>query len=139
MEIINLKRIWEIFQIIDRIDEDEVLDFNNASLEYESFLEWYSFKIIRDSIMVFNDDRVPYEDYTWNEFNYIPFSVMNMSDEGVEKWVIEEINKKEEEYVEREQSRKETLLQEIERIKKILKRDFGIEFEYRIKQLGILL
>ena len=62
-----------------------------------------------------------------------------MSDEGVEKWVIEEINKKEEEYVEREQSRKETLLQEIERIKKILKRDFGIEFEYRIKQLGILL
>ena len=37
--------------------------------------------------------------------------------------------KKTDEYVEREQSRKETLLQEIERIKKILKRDFGIEFE----------
>ena len=34
MENINTKRIWEIFQIIDRIDEDEVLDFNNASLEY---------------------------------------------------------------------------------------------------------
>ena len=31
--------------------------------------------------------------------------------------------------VKRKQSRKETLLQEIERIKKILKRDFGIEFE----------
>ena len=129
MENINTKRIWEIFQIIDRIDEDEVLDFNNASLEYESFLEWYSFKIIRDTIMVYNDDQIPYEDYTWNEFNYIPFSVMKMSDEEVEKWVIEEIKKKEEEYVEREQSRKETLLQEIERIKKILKRDFGIEFE----------
>ena len=129
MEIINTKRIWEISQIVDRIDEDGTLDFNNASLEYESFLEWYSFKIIRDSIMVFNDDRVPYEDYTWNEFNYIPFSVMNMSDEEVEKWVIEEIKKKEEEYVGREQSRKETLLQEVERIKKILERDFGIEFE----------
>ena len=129
MEIINTKRIWEIFQIVDRIDEDGTLGFNNASLEYESFLEWYSFKIIRDSIMVFNDDRVPYEDYTWNEFNYIPFSVMNMSDEGVEKWVIEEIKKKEEEYAEWEQKRKEALLHEIERNKEILERGFGIEFE----------
>ena len=129
MEIINTKRIWEIFQIIDRIDEDGVLDFNNALFEYEVFLDWFSFKILEDTIMVYNDDQIPYEDNTWNEFNYIPFSVMKMSDEEVEKWVIEEIKKKEEEYVEREQSRKETLLQEIERIKKILKRDFGIEFE----------
>ena len=129
MEIINLKRIWEIFQIIDRIDEDEVLDFNNASLEYESFLEWYSFKIIRDSIMVYNNGRVPYEDDTWNDFNYIPFSVMKMTDEEVEKWVLEEIKKKEEEDVEWEQKRKETLLQEITRNREILKKDFGIEFE----------
>ena len=129
MENINTKRIWEIFQIIDRIDEDEVLDFNNASLEYESFLEWYSFKIIRDSIMVFNDDRVPYEDYTWDDFNYIPFSVMKMSDEEVEKWVLEEIKKKEKEDVEWEQKRKETLLKEIESCKSILERDFGMKFE----------
>ena len=129
MEIINLKRIWEIFQIIDRIDEDGTLDFNNAFLEYEGFLEWYSFKIIRDSIMVFNDDQVPYEDCTWNEFNYIPFSVMKMSDEGVEKWVLEEIKKKEEEDVEWEQKRKETLLKEIESCKSILERDFGMKFE----------
>ena len=129
METTNLKRIWEIFQIIDRIDEDGTLDFNNAFLEYESFLEWYSFKIIRDSIMVFNDDRVPYEDYTWNDFNYIPFYVISMSDEEVEKWVLEEIKKKEEEYVGLEQRRKEALLHEIERNKEILERDFGIEFE----------
>ena len=126
MESINTKRIWEIFQIIDRIDEDEVLDFNNASLEYEGLLDWFSFKVLADSVMVFNDDPIPYEDYTWNDFNYIPFYVMNMTDEEVEEWVIEEIEK---EYVEWEQSRKETLLQEIERNKEILKRDFGIEFE----------
>lgn len=129
MEIINTKRIWEIFQIIDRIDEDGALDFNNTFLEYEGFLDWFSFKVLTNSVMVFNDDPIPYEDYTWNDFNYIPFSVMNMTDEGVEEWVIEEIKKKEKEYVEWEQSRKETLLQEIERNKEILKRDFGIEFE----------
>ena len=103
MEIINTKRIWEIFQIIDRIDEDEVLDFNNASLEYEEFLDWYSFKMLKDSIMVYNDDQAPYEDDTWNDFNYISFSVMKMSDEEVEKWVLEEIKKKEKEDVEWEQ------------------------------------
>ena len=129
METINLKRIWEIFQIIDRIDEDGALDFSNALFEYEGFLDWFSFKVLTNSIMVFNDDLVPYEDYTWNEFNYIPFSVMNMTDEEVEKWVLEEIKKKEEEDVEWEQKRKETLLQEITRNREILKRDFGIEFE----------
>ena len=129
MEVINTKRIWEIFQIIDRIDEDEVLDFNNASLEYEEFLDWYSFKMLKDSIMVYNDDQVPYEDDTWNDFNYIPFSVMKMLDEDVEKWVLEEIKKKEEEDVEWEQKRKETLLKEIESCKSILERDFGMKFE----------
>ena len=129
MEIINTKRIWEIFQIIDRIDEDEVLDFNNASLEYEEFLDWYSFKMLKDSIMVYNDDQVPYEDDTWNDFNYIPFSVMKMSDEEVEKWVLEEIKKKEKEDVEWEQKRKETLLEEIERNREVLERDFGMKFE----------
>ena len=129
MEVINTKRIWEIFQIIDRIDEDEVLDFNNASLEYEEFLDWYSFKMLKDSIMVYNDDQVPYEDDTWNDFNYIPFSVMKMSDEEVEKWVLEEIKKKEKEDVEWEQKRKETLLEEIERNREVLERDFGMKFE----------
>ena len=129
MEIINTKRIWEIFQIVDRIDEDGTLDFNNTFLEYEGFLDWFSFKMLKDTIMVYNNGQIPYEDDTWNDFNYIPFSVMKMTDREVEKWVSKEIKKKEKEDVEWEQKRKETLLEEIERNKKILKRDFGIEFE----------
>ena len=129
MEIINTKRIWEIFQIVYRIDEDGTLDFNNTFLEYEGFLDWFSFKMLKDTIMVYNNGQIPYEDDTWNDFNYIPFSVMKMTDREVEKWVSKEIKKKEKEDVEWEQKRKETLLEEIERNKKILKRDFGIEFE----------
>ena len=133
MEIINTKRIWEIFQIIDKIEEeneDVVLKYNTFNnYTYEDFLEWWSFKILKDTIMVYNDDQIPYEDDTWNDFNYIPFSVMKMLDEDVEKWVLEEIKKKEKEAVEREQQRKEALLHEIERNKEILERDFGIEFE----------
>ena len=114
METINIKRIWEIFQIVDRIDEDGTLDFNNTFLEYEGFLDWFSFKMLKDTIMVYNNGRVPYEDDTWNDFNYIPFSVMKMTDREVEKW---------------EQKRKETLLEEIERNKEVLERDFGMKFE----------
>ena len=129
METIDIKRVWEIFQIIDKIDEDGILDFNNAFLEYEGFLDWYSFKILEDTIMVYNDDQIPYEDDTWNDFNYIPFSVMKMLDEDVEKWVLEEIKKKEKEAVEREQQRKEALLHEIKRNREVLEKDFGIKFE----------
>ena len=129
MEIINLKRIWEIFQIIDRIDVDGTLDFNNTFLEYEGFLDWFSFKMLKDTIMVYNNGQIPYEDDTWNDFNYIPFSVMKMSDEEVEKWVSKEIKKKEKEDVEWEQQRKEALLKEIESCKSILERDFGMKFE----------
>ena len=130
MEIINTKRIWEIFQIIDRIDEDGTLDFNNTFLEYEGFLDWFSFKMLKDTIMVYNNGQIPYEDYTWNDFNYIPFSVISMSDEEVEKWMLEEIKKKEEEAVEWEQKRKETLLEEIERNREVLERDFGMKFAF---------
>ena len=129
METIDIKRVWEIFQIIDKIDEDGILDFNNAFLEYEGFLDWYSFKILEDTIMVYNDDQIPYEDDTWNDFNYIPFSVMKMTDREVEKWVSKEIKKKEKEDVEWEQKRKETLLREIESCKSILEKQFGMKFE----------
>ena len=135
MEIINTKRIWEIFQIIDKIEEeneDVVLKYNTFNnYTYEDFLEWWSFKILKDTIMVYNDDQIPYEDDTWNDFNYIPFSVMKMLDEDVEKWVLEEIKKKEKEKeaVEREQQRKEALLHEIKRNREVLEKDFGIKFE----------
>ena len=135
MEIINTKRIWEIFQIIDKIEEeneDVVLKYNTFNnYTYEDFLAWWSFKILKDTIMVYNDDQIPYEDDTWNDFNYIPFSVMKMLDEDVEKWVLEEIKKKEKEKeaVEREQQRKEALLHEIKRNREVLEKDFGIKFE----------
>ena len=45
-----------------------------------------------------------------------------MTDREVEKWVLEEIKKKEKEDVEWEQKRKETLLEEIKRNREVLER-----------------
>lgn len=132
MEMINTKRIWEIFQIIDKIEEeneDVVLKYNTFnSYTYEDFLEWWSFKIDlkKEEITVYNNDFVPYENDTWNIFNTFPIKILEMTDLEIKEWLLEENKRECEEY---EEHRKSELLREIERNKEILKRDFGIEFE----------
>ena len=132
MEIINTKRIWEIFQIIDRIDEeneDVVLKYNTFNIHtYEDFLAWWSFKIDleRKEITVYNNDYIPYENDTWNIFNTFPIKILEMTDLEIKEWCLEENRRECEEY---EEHRKSELLREIERNKEILKRDFGIEFK----------
>lgn len=132
MEIINTKRIWEIFQIIDKIEEeneDVVLKYNTFNnYTYEDFLAWWPFKIDleRKEITVYNNDYIPYENDTWNIFNTFPIKILEMTDLEIKEWFLEENKRECEEY---EEHRKSELLREIERNKEILKRDFGIEFE----------
>ena len=132
MEIINLKRIWEIFSIFEEVEEengDVVLKYNTFnSHTYEDFLEWWSFKIDleRGEITVYNNDFVPYEKDTWNMFNTFPIKIFEMTDLEIKKWCLEE-NKRE--YEEYEEERKKSLLREIELCKSVLERDFGMKFE----------
>lgn len=132
MEIINTKRIWEILNIFEKIEEeneDVVLKYNNFNnYTYEDFLAWWSFKIDleRKEITVYNNDYIPYENDTWNIFNTFPIKILEMTDLGIKEWFLEENKRECEEY---EEHRKSKLLREIERNKEILKRDFGIEFE----------
>ena len=132
MEIINTKRIWEIFNIFEKIEEeneDVVLKYNNFNnYTYEDFLEWWSFKIDlkRKEITVYNNDYIPYENDTWNIFNTFPIKILEMTDLEIKERLLEENKRECEEY---EEHRKSELLREIERNKEILKRDFGIEFE----------
>ena len=132
METINIKRIWEIFNIFEKIEEeneDVVLKYNNFNTHtYEDFLAWWSFKIDleRKEITVYNNDYIPYENDTWNILNTFPIKILEMTDLEIKEWFLEENKRECEEY---EEHRKSELLREIERNKEILKRDFGIEFE----------
>ena len=132
MEIIDIKRVWEIFSIFEKIEEeneDIVLKYTIFNTHtYEDFLAWWSFKIDleRKEITVYNNDFVPYEKDTWNIFNTFPIKILEMTDLEIKEWFLEENKRKCEEY---EEHRKSELLREIERNKEILKRDFGIEFE----------
>ena len=132
MEVINTKRIWEIYSIFEEVEEengDVVLKYNTFNNHtYEDFLAWWSFKIDleKKEIAVYNNDYIPYENDTWNIFNTFPIKILEMTDLEIKEWFLEENKRECEEY---EEHRKSELLREIERNKEILKRDFGIEFE----------
>ena len=115
--LIDLKRLWEITLIIcNEIDEALEEDFYiNYTTQYsfESFLNYFSIKIdiIREEITYYNDDKVPYEDFTYQDFNTLPLSILEFKDEEVKEWLYEK-NK------ERVLKEKENRKIEIDRLKR---------------------
>ena len=115
--LIDLKRLWEITLIIcNEIDEVCNEDFYiNYTTQYsfESFLNYFSIKIdiIREEITYYNDDKVPYEDFTYRDFNTLPLSILEFKDEEVKEWLYEK-NK------ERVLKEKENRKIEIDRLKR---------------------
>jgi hypothetical protein len=102
MKEINLYRLWEICNKLSyeetKLSEEQdkwVSLLGNSSnycqQEFDSFLSYYSFKVENDNIVIFNDDGVPYESYTNQDFSYIPICLLSFSDEKLERWVETEI------------------------------------------------
>ena len=93
--LIDLKRLWEITLVIcdeiDKVcDEDFYINYN-TQYSFESFLNYFSIKIdiIREEITYYNDDKVPYEDFTYHDFNTLPLSILEFTDEEVKEWLYE--------------------------------------------------
>lgn len=132
MKEINLYRIWQIVNIlqdkIDELAEQDVFVYllgHRASYvqsQFENFLDYYSFKIEEGYISVFNDDVIPYETYTNDDFLSVPKELLIMSDEEILFWAEKEIKRQLEQQEKDKQSRKENILLEIERLNKEYKR-----------------
>ena len=93
--LIDLKRLWEITLVIcneiDKVcDEDFYINYN-TQYSFESFLNYFSIKIDinRKEITYYNDDKVPYEDFTYQDFNTLPLSILEFKDEEVKEWLYE--------------------------------------------------
>ena len=121
--LIDLKRLWEITLIIcNEIDEAPEEDFYiNYTTQYsfESFLNYFSIKIdiIREEITYYNDDKVPYEDFTYNDFNTLPLSILEFKDKEVKEWLYE----KNKEHVIKEKENRKIELDRLKRNIEILK------------------
>ena len=93
--LIDLKRLWEITLIIcneiDEAPEEDFYIYYTTQYSFESFLNYFSIKIdiIRKEITYYNDDKVPYEDFTYQDFNTLPLSILEFKDEEVKEWLYE--------------------------------------------------
>lgn len=93
---------------------------NFSAYSFEQFLEYYAFKIEDDNIVVFNDNGIPYENYTNNDFSYIPIILLSFDEKRLESWMEIEI-KLELERQEREKvQEKEDIKKQIELLTKKL-------------------
>lgn len=131
MKNLDLYRLWEVCNILSNkqgelCEQDIYVSLlgNNSmysSSSFESFLEYYSFKIDKENIVVFNDDSIPWEDdYTVNDFSYIPISLLSFSSENLEKWIENVIQDQLHQQDLEKSAEKERIEQEIKQLQKRL-------------------
>lgn len=95
--ILDLQKVWSIMNFITEqenvYNEKDIypyllsLNSHYYYQDFNHFLEHYSFRINEDEICVFNDDQVPYEDFTNSDFSYIPKELLDYNDKQLIEWV----------------------------------------------------
>ena len=128
--VLDLKRIWEIMNTFSNRQEElgqeyYYVDLLGNSSEYfsrdfESFLEYYSFRVEDNYIVVFNSDSVPYEDYTNNDYSYIPLPVLGFGEEELENYIKQTVEMQLKEQEEQRIAEKENIKRQIEQLQKRL-------------------
>lgn len=128
--ILDLEKLWQILNILsnkqDELCEQDIyvsLLGNNSmysSPSFESFLEYYSFKIDKENIVVFNQDDIPYENYNNNDFSYVPVCLLSFSAENLEEWIDNEIQDQLNHQKLEKSAEKERIEQEIKQLQKRL-------------------
>ena len=131
MENLNLRRVWEVMNKLSyeetklSEEQDKYVQLLGSSSNYcnptfEGFLNYYSFKIDGEHIVVFNTDPVPYESCNNNDVSYFPSVLLSFSAERLENWMKIEIElqlaKQEREKI----AENENIKQQIEQLNKRL-------------------
>ena len=93
---------------------------NYSEMEFESFMKYYNFGFEDDNIVVFNDDAVSYENYTNQDFSYIPIILLSFDETMLEKYIENEINEQLKHQEQERLQRKEDLKKQIELLTKKL-------------------
>ena len=127
MKTLDLEKLWEVCNTLS-LKESELQEqsifisflgnkSNFCAQTFESFLEYYSFSIEGETIIVFNDDGVPYEDYTNDDFSYISTILLSFGEKELEKWIDDEIEKQLTQQKREKEQQKENIKSQIERLK----------------------
>jgi len=130
MKNLNLEKLWMVCNTLSE-KEKELSEIgiwvyllggssSFAAHTFEIFLYYYSFKIDEKDIVVFNNDSVPYEDYTVGDFSSIPISILDFGEEGLEEWIQNEVENQLKQQEEQKLRNKENIRQQIARLEKEL-------------------
>lgn len=102
IEILNIRRIWEILRKVYSRESDinkngewdirilgERNSWHDEQMPFDEFTEYYSFKLISEDncLIIYNNDRIPYEDYTEDKFIYLPFECLGMTNGQIDEWI----------------------------------------------------
>ena len=128
--LLDLEKIWKLCNYFS--DRQCALDEQNCyvqllgnksqyfSRDFESFLEYYSFKSEDDNVVIFNNDPIPYEDYNNNDYSYIPIPVLGFGKEELENYIKQMVDMQLKEQEEARIAEKENIKRQIERLQKQL-------------------
>lgn len=89
-------------------------------MSFEGFLNYYSFRIEDDVIIVYNNDGIPYENLTNDDFSYIPIELLDMSGEDLIVWIEVEVERQLEAQRVNKLAEKENIKEQIKRLEKQL-------------------
>ena len=90
--------------------------------DFENFLNYFSFKVEKEYVEVFNYDPIPYENDKNDDVFYIPNKLLSFTDEELNVWAEEKIQK-ELDRIERDKiAEKERIKADIDRLNKQLER-----------------
>jgi len=132
MKTLNLYKVWKVLNFLN---EQEEL-YNNQDIypcflgrssfycivDFENFLEYYSFKIDENDIVIFNDDGVPYEDFTNQDFSHISQELLDFSEKEIKDWCSKQVKVYLEEVQCMRQNEKENIKSQIEILTKRLEK-----------------
>lgn len=131
MKNLNLENLWQICVTIAQKEEE----FNengmypyllghfssfSSTMSFKEFLEYYSFKVKDDKVVVFNDDKFPYEDFGADDFSYVPTYLLETSEKALEEWIKKEVENSLIKEKQENLAQKENIKQQIERLNKEL-------------------
>lgn len=130
MKELNLEKLWEVCNTLSE-KESELSEHNtfvsllgNSSgycqQEFDSFLDYYSFKIEDDNIVVFNNDDVAWENFRVGDFSYIPSVLLSFAENELENWIDEEIKRQLQQQEAEKIAEKENIKRQIELLQKKL-------------------
>lgn len=130
MKNLDLEKLWSVCNKLSNkeqeLSERDIYvslmghSSNYSEMEFESFMKYYNFGFEDDNIVVFNDDAVSYENYTNQDFSYIPIILLSFDETMLEKYIENEINEQLKHQEQERLQRKEDLKKQIELLTKKL-------------------